>query len=290
MEQEVLGAVEALTRLGGVAETPAVIALSSRKRVRGALRNHQIVRISHNRLALPTAERGLEAAKAVGGFVSHLTAAAHHGWAVKEPPEFPQITVPRGRHIPDQPDWMLDLFQRELPIRDRDGWATSPLRTVLDCAADLPFDVALCVADSALRAGDLTPDGLRTAADRMRGPRGKRARKVATYADARAANPFESVLRALVILVGIEVVPQFAVTCDGITFHPDLANPLIGLIIEADSYAFHGREPKHHNRDVVRYNGFVAAGWTVLRFTWEQVMLEPQYVVRVLRTWLAEAA
>ena len=43
-----------------------------------------------------------------------------------------------------------------LPRSDVEGWATSKVRTVLDCAAELPFDEALAVADSALRHGDVT--------------------------------------------------------------------------------------------------------------------------------------
>jgi hypothetical protein len=34
-----------------------------------------------------------------------------------------------------------------------DGWVTSPVRTVIDCCLDLPFDAALAVVDSSWRAG-----------------------------------------------------------------------------------------------------------------------------------------
>jgi hypothetical protein len=43
---------------------------------------------------------------------------------------------------------------------------TDPVRTVIDCARDLPFDEALAVADSALRSGKVGPDALRQAAAR----------------------------------------------------------------------------------------------------------------------------
>jgi very-short-patch-repair endonuclease len=36
-------------------------------------------------------------------------------------------------------------------------------------------------------------------------------------------------------------------------------------------------------RDCERYNAFVLDGWLVIRFAWEHVMFEPQYVDRVLR-------
>jgi very-short-patch-repair endonuclease len=37
----------------------------------------------------------------------------------------------------------------------------------------------------------------------------------------------------------------------------------------------------------VRYNALVTAGWTVLRFTWEQVMFSPDVVVRTVRAAMA---
>jgi len=39
-------------------------------------------------------------------------------------------------------------------------------------------------------------------------------------------------------------------------------------------------------RDCHRYNGFVAAGWQVLRFTWEDVMHHPDRVRQVLLRFL----
>ena len=48
-------------------------------------------------------------------------------------------------------------------------------------------------------------------------------------------------------------------------------------MIEADSFEFHGRR-KALKSDCERYNAFVGPGWTVLRFSWEHVMFEPDYV------------
>jgi very-short-patch-repair endonuclease len=39
--------------------------------------------------------------------------------------------------------------------------------------------------------------------------------------------------------------------------------------------------------DYVRYHALVIAGWTVLRFTWEQVMFSPDVVVRTVRAAMA---
>lgn len=87
-------------------------------------------------------------------------------------------------------------------MRFVDG-VTTPLDTVLQCAARLPFPEALSVADSALRSGAVGPDTLRNAADVYHGIGRSRVRRVAVTADGRAANPFESGLRAIVLDAGL---------------------------------------------------------------------------------------
>ncbi len=119
-------------------------------------------------------------------------------------------------------------------------------------------------------------------AARVRGKGAQRARLVAEHADALAANPFESVLRALIIESGhLAVQPQLAIAASGRVWHPDLVDVERRIIFEADSWTFHATRDGH-GRDCVRYNALAMAGWLVLRFTWEQVMLSPTYVRSVL--------
>jgi len=278
--------VDALTRLGGIASAKELVAATSRRRVRSALGRGEIVRVSRNRLALPTAERGADAARAFDGYLSHLSAAAHHGWKITRPPDLPQITLPRGRQMPRELPVLAEIHQRTLPLADRDGWATSKLRTVLDCARDLSFGDALTVADSAIRSLDLTYDELNRAAAALTGRGADDARLVARYADGRAANPFESVLRSLAILAGLDVVPQYETRCGSLVLHPDLADPVRGIVLEADSWTWHA-EKWDHDRDCSRYNATTVAGWLVLRFTYEHVMHSPEYVVTAIRALIS---
>lgn len=170
-----------------------------------------------------------------------------------------------------------DLAQHEVV----DG-VTAPLRTVVDCVRRLPFDEALAVADSALRHGDVTQDDLREATASLRGQGARQARRVAACADGRAANPFESVLRALVIESGVlDVEPQVPVATRTMTFIPDLVDVRRRVVVEADSWTFH-RDRRTHGRDCVRHTALAVAGWLVLRFTWEQVMTSAPYVRAVL--------
>ena len=58
----------------------------------------------------------------------------------------------------------------------------------------------------------------------VRGAGAERVRRVLTHADGRSANPFESVLRALCIEAGLQVVPQAPIELPTGTVHPDLVS------------------------------------------------------------------
>ena len=63
---------------------------------------------------------------------------------------------------------------------------------------------------------------------------------------------------------------------------PDLVDEGRRLVLEADSYEFHGSR-KALLGDCERYNALTLHRWTVLRFGWEHVMFEPEYVLACLR-------
>lgn len=271
--------VAALARLGGIATASELMLLTSRKRLRRAVSVGRVVHVSRSRYALPSREQAQAIAVAVDGHLRLLSAAEHWGWKVKWPSQWPQIVVATLPAEPVDASVKVD----SVPRADLDGWATSRVRTVLDCAAELPFDEALAVADSALRSGDVTTEQLEAALPADTDPQ---LRRVVAHASPLAANPFESVLRAILVEADIDVVPQWATTIDAITYHPDLADPINGLAIEANSFAHHAAKTDH-DADCVRYNALVIGGWTVLRFTWEQVMFSPREVVGAVRAALA---
>jgi very-short-patch-repair endonuclease len=164
---------------------------------------------------------------------------------------------------------------------------TSRVRTVIDCARALPFDEALAVADSALRSRTVEHADLLQAAEASPRTGRSRAMRVAREASHLAANPFESVLRAIALEVpGLVVVPQGDV---GIIGQADLTDARLRIAIEADSYEFHSL-PEAFRYDVRRYTDMVRLGWVVVRFVWEDVMRKPQYVRGVLADVVARRA
>lgn len=238
-----------------------------------------LLRLSRGRYALPTAALARIAGERLTATVCLRSAAAHHGWELKIQPEVPELMVRRGRKLSSAQRTGVDVhWSNVADDQVRDG-VTTPLRTVIDCARVLPFDEALAVADSALRSGKVARDDLRGID--VRGAGAAAVRRVLVHADGRAANPFESVLRALCIEAGLVVEPQLRVQLGTGVVRPDLVCLARRLVLEADSWTFHASR-KAHGRDCARYNLLVIRGWSVLRFTWEQVMLDQAYVRWVL--------
>ncbi len=270
--------VEALTWSGGVADATRLTRLTSRRQLRTALARGEVVRLSRGSYGLPDADAARRAAARLSGVVSHLSAAQLHGWEIKTRPAEPMVVVPRGRKVDPWRRAGVDLRWRVLD--DDDVWEgrTRAGRTVIDCARDLPLDEALAVADSALRHGNVTRWELRRLAEQV--PRSGRLAclRVAEHASPKAANPFESVLRAVSLDVcGLHLEPQVVIDEDGFRGRPDLVDVARRLVVEADSFEFHGVRAALR-RDCERYNALVVRGWLVLRFAWEHVMFDPDYV------------
>jgi len=272
--------VGALTRCGGIAEAGDLIRHTSRHALLKAVEQGVIVRDARGRYALPTAEVGMRTANRLSAVLSHTSAAAHWGWEMKDVPARPTITVPRNRKVSEDVRAGADVFWRPLARgRIRPGSVTPAIQTVLDCARWLPFDAALAIADSALRHRSVSRADL-AGADRMfRGHHRQQVLAVLEAADGRAANPFESVLRAIAIDVpGLQLVPQVEIRAAGRRLvRPDLVDERLRIVVEADSFEHHGSR-KALVFDCMRYDNLVADGWTVLRFAWEHVMHRPDWV------------
>jgi very-short-patch-repair endonuclease len=81
---------------------------------------------------------------------------------------------------------------------------------------------------------------------------------------------------------GLSVEVQHRIRYDDFYARVDLADPTLKIVLEADSFEFHGKRSAMR-RDCHRYDELVARGWLVLRFAWEQVMFEAEWVASVIR-------
>jgi very-short-patch-repair endonuclease len=278
--------VQTLRRLGGVASRATLVRATSRKEFDRAVSRGDIVRDGYGRYALPVAGAALRAASALTGVVSHRSAALHWGWEVKTPPVLPDVTVRRNRAVSAERRAGVALHRADLSPSEVDGMVTARERTLVDCLRSLPFDEALAVADSALRHRSICKQRIVALAEAIRGPGAPQARRVARAATHLAANPFESVLRAIALDVpDLHLSPQVVIADRSGRGRADLADRERRWVVEAESHSWHSRRGALR-RDCRRYTKLVLLGWRVLRFAWEDVMFHPDYV----RDCLVEAA
>jgi len=200
---------------------------------------------------------------------------------VREVPDLPHVLLPRKRKVVPATRGSFILHRRDLLEEERSGHATSIELTLDQCLRQLSFPDALAVADSALRH-DVAPATLTRVARTARGPGAVQVRRVVAAASAPKDNPFESSLHAVALGVpGLTVRPQVRIERHGRVVRPDLVDEALGIVLEADSFAWHGDRAALRS-DARRYDELVADGWLVLRFAWEDVMHDPGWVHDVL--------
>lgn len=272
--------VAAIERSGGLATRAALVQATSRADVDRALRIGAVTRVGQGRYALPGVGEAAATAHAVNGVLGLTSAALHHGWEVKFVPQRPHVVFPRKRRIPVAYRDRVVIHRADLTADDITDGATSRELTLTQCLRLLPYDEALVIADSALRQGEHAT--LRRAVALVRGRGQTRAGRVGTAARAESANAFESVTRAICHSVpGLQVEPQVIISSPHVWARPDLVDRDLRVAVECESYEWHG-DRAGFRKDVRRYTLLVAAGWTVLRFTWEDVMFRPDWVQDVL--------
>jgi hypothetical protein len=217
--------------------------------------------------------------------VSHLTAARLHkleGIPLPAPDEPIHLTLPREQTRTQRPG--VRLHYSRLGVDDvtviQGVLLTSIARTLVDLALTTDRPTAVCAAESALRQGHDLGD-LRAL---MRGRRGsKRAARWWDDVDARAKTPIET--RARLPLIDAGLAPdelQHKVVVDGgLTLEIDMAYKGARLAVETDGRDSHS-DPRQFEWDRRRWILLQQAGWTVVIFTWGDV-LRPFYVVQTVR-------
>jgi len=271
--------VDALRTLGGSARYKELVGVVSRRALARACDKGTVRRSGKTYFVVGSDEERVLATR-LRAVRSHVTAAAYHRLAL--PPRSGvqiDLTVPwkaRRTSVPEE----VDLHYRDLPAEAITGDVTSLVQTVVDCLRDEPLRIALSVGDSALAEGRVTRATLRAYVAQLRGPGSARVRQRIELLDGRAANAFESCARAILLeagLLGFE--PQVTIRHRG-TFvgRVDLAHRQLRVVIECDGFEHHG-ERDRWVQDILRHTSLMAAGWRPLRFTWEQVMFAPDWVL-----------
>ncbi|MEU7779238.1 MULTISPECIES: type IV toxin-antitoxin system AbiEi family antitoxin domain-containing protein [Micromonospora] len=167
--------------------------------------------------------------------------------------------------------------------------ATEPRLTVSEIILRECRYSAVSVLDSALNRGLLTPECLATIPALIRGRRGAvAARGYLAEADGRAQSPLETRSRLRCVDGGVppDTLQLEVRDDDGYLLGiGDLGWRGPRLIAEADGRDAHGT-PEAAYADRRRQNRLVNAGWTILRFTWQDT-LHPTYIPQTVRQAIA---
>lgn len=158
-------------------------------------------------------------------------------------------------------------------------------------AASLLLPESLVVLDAATaRAGasDSTEavDLIATIRSRFRyGPGIRSVDAVAELIDPCSESPLESWSRGHMFVFGVPTpkLQQHIVGADGVTYRVDFCWPDCRVLAEADGLAKYGTTPaevrRAKNRELLRQRALEAAGWTVIRWTWDELLADPKVVM-----------
>ncbi|MDQ4504093.1 hypothetical protein [Sinomonas sp. ASV322] len=231
---------------------------------------------------------------------SHTSAARLHGFAVWNAGPVVHVVsrdnsgsshgsdtvTHRAPASPDEP----------VGVRTRDGrhvLATSPARTVIDCARFLAPEAAAVIGDSALNAG-LTIGELTSTLESAEFARGRaRAARLLGMLDGRAESAGETRTRLMLGGLGIErPEAQYCIETAHGLFRADYAWPRLRVILEFDGrgkYFDYRPTPEALILERRREAALIEQGWTVIRITWADLD-RPEVVAARLGAAFARAA
>jgi very-short-patch-repair endonuclease len=168
---------------------------------------------------------------------------------------------------------------------------TSLSRTLLDIAASEPFRTLRYAVNQAEVEGvfDLTP--VIELLKRSKGRRGVARLRLAIEdhdpQEQEARRELEKRLLRLFKRAGFRPAEMNGhLVIDGVSIMPDFMWRDARLIVEADSRRVHGTVAAFE-KDRERDQRLAAAGWTVIRVTWRQVVDEPERLTQTLRSLLS---
>jgi very-short-patch-repair endonuclease len=269
------GDVVSRSRLRGLGVPPSTIGQ--------AVRDGRLARVARGMYAMAASPDLLRMGSELG-VLSHRSAAQALRIAVLHPRRVVDVVVPHRRRA--TPDW-VEMHRARLAASDVDVVSglrvTCVERTLLDLARTLPLADVVVAMDSAIHHGLADSARLHTVSHQAKGPGSGRLRAAVAGSDGRSESPLESLLRLALTSAGHHPDVQAEIAGVG---RVDFLFRDEGLVVEADGYAFHA-DRRSYREDRRRGNVLQAAGYRLLRFTWEDVVHAPDAVVATVRRALA---
>jgi very-short-patch-repair endonuclease len=274
---------------GGLLATHDLYAAgATRHTLRAAVAGGSIVRVRQGWYALPDADEAGTRAARVGGRLTCVSGARHHGLWVSSST---RLHVRVGHHdgrlrsATDKTRRLSDRDDVRVHWRAQRGSGTRFVLIARDCLRDMAWcqspERVVAAADSAIRLGHITR--AQWSRDIVALPR--RLRRLLRRVDPKSESFLESIVRFRLEMLGYS--PRVQVKIVGVG-RVDL---MLGgrLVIELDGWEFHStREAfeEDRRRDAV----LAARGYLVLRFTYRQVTQRWHEVLAAIRNYLTAAA
>lgn len=244
--------------------------------------------LTHERgvYALPGASPDVVTARALRGLLTCRSATDAFGLPALTPDRRTHLAVPRNRavRLRDVPKGARVVIHREagLVLPSAEDFPVVPLPEALArLARCVPERSAVATIDAALHRELVIPTDVATL---LRGPGSRAARAALSRCDGRSASVLESIARLVLLDAGFTVTPAFHVP--GVGWVDLLVEDRI--VAELDGFAYHAGRAEYRN-DRRRDRELAARGYVVLRFTWEDVMRDPDVIVRAVRAVLTRS-
>ncbi|WP_162621800.1 endonuclease domain-containing protein [Microbacterium suaedae] len=248
------------------------------RRLLEARRDEGIDLLRRTWLVLPNAPEDVREAARIGGVVTSVSALDRYRLWV--PPEMAKDSI---LHIAVRPDAHVRPGHNTLCYRARPIVGRSP-RDLIDrienvlagVAARLPAAQAFAVWESAVKRELMTPEEVLTLPWRS-----SAAKALAAEISALSDSGVESTFVRNCRRAGIPVVQQVRIAGKPV-------DALIGrrLVVQLDGFAFHS-DAAQRRRDIAHDRQLVAMGYTVLRYSYQDVMYQWPRIERELRAAMA---
>lgn len=224
-----------------------------------------------------------------GGVLSHWSAARYHQ-VLEVRSMTVHITVADKRfrkHLRNVRLHRVPLSPSE-ETRSAGMPVTTRQRTVIDLLRCETYRTARDLRDRAIRQGWIDGRTILRAVLREPGRTGNvQLRRLYDEIVAGAQAESERMLHVILRSSGVRGwLPQYRVQLGGRVAYIDVALPEFKIAIEVDGRDAHGPWSDRFADDRARQNDLVAAGWRVLRFTWEHLQ-DPGYVLGQIAQLLA---
>ncbi|KHK96197.1 DNA/RNA helicase [Microbacterium mangrovi] len=243
--------------------------------VAAAVASGTVHRIRRSWIALPACDPKLTAAAEVSGRLTCVSAGALHGlWTPQHSGGVHVAITPGSSRLPEG-ERTLHWARGPVPT-SRLAIVDAPLNVLFHIARCLPRADALAVWESAFRRGWVEPEVVRRVTWTSTA-----ARDLASIAGDLSDSGLETRFTLLMRSVGVSVRQQ--VSIDG---HP--VDGLIGerLVVQLDGFEFHRAADRR--RDLRADARLALRGYTTLRFDYEQIFFESDYVLESVLTAIAQ--